>query len=175
MRQLIGHESPETAYVVEDYPYGFRLRTKIHYWIETTNKGQRWVSQTLNPRTGKWNTPKKSVYSPILVMVLRDVWTKNTIGAHVETVGIGVWEKEEELDEFTKQFQLSHDQLKQIDVLRAYARTNKRIKWTIREAEGIPTPEEIKQEEEKKKEESKIIHGVFVQEYVNIIKEKGVL
>ena len=70
MNQLIGHESPETAYVVEDYPYGFRLRTKIRYWVETTNRGQRGVIQTLNPKTGRWNNPKKTTYSPILIMVL---------------------------------------------------------------------------------------------------------
>ena len=26
--ELVGHTSPETAYTVEDYPYGFRLRTR---------------------------------------------------------------------------------------------------------------------------------------------------
>lgn len=38
MKVLSGHTSPETAYVVDDYPYGFRLRCKIRYWIETKKR-----------------------------------------------------------------------------------------------------------------------------------------
>lgn len=66
MQLLKGHISPETAYVVEDYPYGFRLRCKIRYWIEyKKGKGFRSVSQTTNPkRPGEvWNKPKASTYS----------------------------------------------------------------------------------------------------------------
>ena len=66
MKLLSGHISPETAYVVEDYPYGFRLRCKIRYWIEfKAKKGFRLVSQTTNPkRPGEvWNKPKASTYS----------------------------------------------------------------------------------------------------------------
>jgi hypothetical protein len=66
MKILSGHISPESAYVVEDYPYGFRLRCKIRYWIEyKAKKGCRFVSQTTNPkRPGEvWNKPKASTYS----------------------------------------------------------------------------------------------------------------
>jgi hypothetical protein len=65
MQLLKGHVSPETAYVVNDYPYGFRLRCKIRYWLEfKANKGFRFVSQTTNPkRPGEvWNKPKASTY-----------------------------------------------------------------------------------------------------------------
>lgn len=65
MQILKGHISPETAYVVDDYPYGFRLRCKIRYWLEYTPKrGFRLVSQTSNPkRLGLvWNKPKASTY-----------------------------------------------------------------------------------------------------------------
>jgi hypothetical protein len=34
MQILKGHISQETAYLVDDYPYGFRLRCKIRYWLE---------------------------------------------------------------------------------------------------------------------------------------------
>jgi hypothetical protein len=60
------HVSPETAYVVEDYPYGFRLRCKIRYWLDVSPKhGTRLCSQTTNPkRAGEvWNTAKCSTYS----------------------------------------------------------------------------------------------------------------
>lgn len=62
---LSGHVSPETAYVVEDYPYGFRLRCRIRYWLEyKKGKGVRLVSQTSNPKRGdSWNTPKASTYA----------------------------------------------------------------------------------------------------------------
>lgn len=71
-----GHVSPETAYVVEDYPYGRQLRCKIRYWVETATKGakkgqQRFMSQTTNPKAGGevWNKPKGGTYSPLVVMV----------------------------------------------------------------------------------------------------------
>ena len=66
MKLLAGHVSPETAYVVNDYPYGFRLRCKIRYWVEYKAKqGFRFVSQTTNPkRPGEvWNKPKAGTYS----------------------------------------------------------------------------------------------------------------
>lgn len=66
---LKGHTSPETAYVVADYPYGFRLRTSIRYWLETNGHGTRFVSQTVNPKTGAWNKPKASTYCSLGVMV----------------------------------------------------------------------------------------------------------
>jgi len=62
---LSGHISPETAYVVADYPYGFTLRCQIRYWLEyKPNQGIRLVSQTSNPkREGLvWNKPKASTY-----------------------------------------------------------------------------------------------------------------
>jgi hypothetical protein len=65
MQILKGHISPETAFVVDDYPYGFRLRCKIRYWLEyKAGKGVRFVSQTTNPkRPGEvWNKPKASTY-----------------------------------------------------------------------------------------------------------------
>lgn len=66
MKILTGHISPETAYVVDDYPYGFRLRCKIRYWLEyQPRKGVRMFSQTSNPKcpTLTWNKPKASTYS----------------------------------------------------------------------------------------------------------------
>lgn len=70
---LTGHVSPETTYVVDDYPYGFRLRCKIRYWLEyKASKGFRFCSQTTNPTapTEQWNKPKTSTYSQFAVMIL---------------------------------------------------------------------------------------------------------
>lgn len=65
MQIIQGHDSPDTAYIVEDYPYGFTLRCKIRYWIEfDAKKGARFCSQTSNPKKAgeHWNKPKKSTY-----------------------------------------------------------------------------------------------------------------
>ena len=66
MQILTGHTSPETAYTVTDYPYGFRLRCRIRYWLDVHPKrGARLMSQTSNPkRPGLvWNKPKASTYA----------------------------------------------------------------------------------------------------------------
>lgn len=64
IKLLPGHTSPDTAYIVDDYPYGFRLRCKIRYWLEyKKGAGFRFVSQTTNPKRGDvWNKPKASTY-----------------------------------------------------------------------------------------------------------------
>lgn len=65
MKILSGHISPETAFVVADYPYGFRLRCQIRYWLDyKAGKGVRFVSQTSNPKVAGivWNKPKASTY-----------------------------------------------------------------------------------------------------------------
>lgn len=72
---LKGHFSPETAFVVNDYPYGFRLRCKIRYWLEDHPKhGTRFVSQTTNPKKAGevWNKPKASTYAHIAACMYLD-------------------------------------------------------------------------------------------------------
>lgn len=87
MQTIKGHTSPETAYVVDDYPYGFRLRCKIRYWLEYKAKhGFRLMSQTTNPkRPGEiWNKPKGSTYCSFAVMTL------NEDNGHVSWNGLNV-------------------------------------------------------------------------------------
>jgi len=58
--------------VVESYPYG-RLRTKATFSIEfNPRKGFRSVFQTVDPKTGRINNPKKGVYYSIMVMQVSD-------------------------------------------------------------------------------------------------------
>ncbi len=48
---------------VENYPWGFKLKTQQRYWIEYRPKmGFRFMTQTLDPRTNKWCKPKGSTY-----------------------------------------------------------------------------------------------------------------
>jgi hypothetical protein len=66
IRLLTGHISAETAYVVDDYPYGFRLRCQNRYWLEhNPTHGVRLMSQTSNPKKPGlvWNKPKASTYA----------------------------------------------------------------------------------------------------------------
>jgi hypothetical protein len=66
MTILSGHISPETAYLIKSYPYGFRLRCQMRYWLDWHPKrGARLMSQTSNPKQPGlvWNKPKASTYS----------------------------------------------------------------------------------------------------------------
>jgi len=98
-KPLYDHSSPETAYVVEDYPYGFKLRTSIRYWLESSpGKGFRFVSQTKDPRTGRWNNPKKSTY-----MMLGGNMFLDSKG-HVGWKGLSQYSDANEVAEFVKEF-----------------------------------------------------------------------
>lgn len=112
---LLNHNTEETAYMVNDYPYGYTLRTKIRYWVESTpKKGDRFVSQTLNPKTNKWNAPKKCTYKPLLFLVLNE---EN----HVKTASCSIYcekEKITKLIDFIGGIEkLNEDQLKMYNSL----------------------------------------------------------
>lgn len=85
MEVLDGHRDAESAYIIEDYPYGYRLRCQMRVWLESSPKhGQRIVRQTSNPkRPGTWNKPKASTYSPILLMVRDDEGHVTTIAPNI--------------------------------------------------------------------------------------------
>jgi len=55
---------------VENYPYGFRLKTTLFDTIEFKPKqGYRHVTQTINPKNGKLNKPKAGTYAALMVRV----------------------------------------------------------------------------------------------------------
>lgn len=104
LKPLTGHVSPETAFVVDDYPYGFKLRCKIRYWLEYNPKnGFRFCSQTTNPKKSVevWNAPKKSTYSMLGVMGLNDE-------GHVTWTGCSIYDFDK-LEEFGKEYASSFD------------------------------------------------------------------
>lgn len=59
--------SRENPYIIESYPYG-SLRTQMRYFIDSNKKGDRIVTQTLNPQTNKWNAEKKCTYDDICIV-----------------------------------------------------------------------------------------------------------
>ena len=106
---LYGHTSEATAYVVDDYPYGFRERTQIRYWLEhKPGKGWRFVSQTMNPQTGRWNKPKASTYSDWGGAMYKDE------KGHVHWDGIGAYSDEGKILAFVKSFPEAKTELKKV-------------------------------------------------------------
>ena len=118
MKHLTGHTSPETAYVVADYPYGFTLRCQKRYWIETKpGHGQRLVTQTSNPKKEGvvWNKPKADVYGLIVVLQMNDE------SGHVETRGLYKYFWKENLPAFEREItKLDEYQLRTIAMMKAY-------------------------------------------------------
>ncbi|MEK6880453.1 MAG: hypothetical protein AABY22_12630, partial [Nanoarchaeota archaeon] len=54
---------------VDNYPYG-GLKCKMTFSVEfSKKKGYRSITQSVNPKTGRLNNPKKSTYSHFLYMV----------------------------------------------------------------------------------------------------------
>jgi hypothetical protein len=69
---------------VQDWPWGYKLRTEKRFWIESNKNGDRTISQTLDPRTGKWCAPKKSIYYPVKIFYTSDQNIVVTQGEEVE-------------------------------------------------------------------------------------------
>ncbi len=58
-----------TQVAVENYPYGFRLKTTLTHSLEfKSGKGFRHVTQTINPKTGRLNNPKRGNYYPLMLL-----------------------------------------------------------------------------------------------------------
>lgn len=59
---------------VENYPYGFTLKTTLFDYIEfNPKKGYRHCTQTINPKSGRLNNPKKSTYYKLLFRYYNEV------------------------------------------------------------------------------------------------------
>jgi hypothetical protein len=132
---FFGHTSEETAYLVPDYPYGFRLRTEIRYWIETTKNGDRFVSQTLNPKTGRWNKPKRSTYMHVAALYLNDE-------GHVAWTGVHPNSSKDWTEQFVAVVRphLSDAQRAKLAEVYGYQRVMEHVTFSIHE--GPFTPED---------------------------------
>ncbi len=162
-----GHKSMETALVVHDYPWGFRLRTKIRYWVESSPRadgGQRFCSQTINPKTGCWCAPKKSTYSCVVIIYLDE-------NDHIQAEHLGIYCTGEQLLEFKNRHwdRLDEFQKDAIRFLIAREDTMKHVVFEIRPCPIGPVslfsnkPEDIakreamiKYQEEDRKEQNEI-------------------
>ena len=138
-KPLYGYDSKENGYFVNDYPYGFKLRTTIRYWLEyAPKKGWRFCSQTMNPkaRPGTWNKPKASTY----VMIAACMYLDNQ--EHVTWAAITEYTDETDVLDFVEAFPKAD-----FKVLKAF--TKQKIKLlkalisatAVFEINGIPRPE----------------------------------
>lgn len=169
---LYEHTSQETAYVVNDYPWGFRLRTTIRYWIETKeakNGGQRFASQTINPKTGKWCAVKYSTYSPLMVMFLDE-------NEHVKYTCLRHNDSEESVNQFkeTHLSSLTEFQKEQLKEVIAFNEVMKHVTFKIKassvgpvslfsnDPEEIAKREQLRLESQKREEEQALIKRKIV-------------
>ena len=98
---LKGHTSPETAYLIEDYPYGFKLRTEKRCWIEEApKKGFRFASQTRNPKlpSKPWNKVVYSTYNQFGGGMFLDE------EGHVQWTGVSGYTSPKEISAFAHTF-----------------------------------------------------------------------
>ena len=116
-RQILnGHTSKETAYLVNDHPYGSGLRCRIRYWLETAIGGEkkgatRFMAQTTNPRVigEPWNKPKASTYHHgVFVMYLDEK-------SHVQWIALNGDSDAEQLEAAKAWQGLSDEQRAEID------------------------------------------------------------
>jgi uncharacterized protein YlaN (UPF0358 family) len=93
---LTGHNSFETAYKIENYPWGYKLRTIMYVWIESLpKKGDRVVRQTIDPRTGKLCAAKASTFSNIKALYIAE-------NGHVESTGVNIYTKKENVQKLVE-------------------------------------------------------------------------
>ena len=110
--------------VKDNYPYGFK-RTQIRYYLETTKQGDRFVSQTLNPKTNEWNKPKKSTYSNVMIIAEDE-------RGYIKHKSFSYYADKEEFEKFLRDVdvsQLNQLQQEKIKEFSAILETRKYIKY----------------------------------------------
>jgi hypothetical protein len=141
-RPLYGHTDMNSAFLVDDYPYGFQLRTQIRYWLEyKPSKGYRFVSQTKNPKTGQWNKPKASTYMELAGAMYLD--EKD----HVQWTGLGIYSDAPKVAEFVKEFPHADHKMLKVWVAKKIAfytgLAEGKIKWTINGVTKEPSEDDL--------------------------------
>lgn len=103
IKQLKEARSFDTAYQVDDYPYGFTLRCKIKYWVEYKPKlGYRFCSCTTNPKKAveQWNKPKYSTYSTVAGFLIQEEETE-----HIKYIGYSAYHEAPEIQAFIDKYE----------------------------------------------------------------------
>ena len=132
---LNGHDREQDAYLIADYPYGRQLRCQKKIWREQAGKGQykgqwRSVYRTTDPRaaTERWNQPKASTYSAMVILYLDGIDHDGQGTQHAETRAIGIYGPSPALDALIRSDgtyeQLAGDDRARYDALAGRGRRN---------------------------------------------------
>jgi len=153
---LYNHTSEETAYVVKDYPWGFRMRTEQRAWIESNKNGDRFIVQTKDPRSGKWCAPKKSTYAFVKVLFLDEQ-------GHLQTFSLTNFADEKTILEFYEQHKenLNPFQLAQIKQRLAISKVMKNVSYKFVNVPFDETEEQrTAREEQEKKNKNAVLNAI---------------
>lgn len=127
MNILYNKDSFENSVEVDNYPWGFRLKTKRRYWVETTKHGDRFCYATLNPKNDQWCKPKKSTYEAVLLLYIAD-------NGHVKSTGFGKHATTQQVEQSLKTIdynKLSDLQKKQVCNIKAINHVMSKVTWTV--------------------------------------------
>lgn len=124
IKYIYNKNSFDNAIEVNNYPWGFRLKTKRRTWIETDkNKGDRVCYSTLNPKTNEWCAVKKSTYNAVDVLLIDEK-------QHIKSIGLWKSSSKEDLEQFLAKIDydsLSLFQKKQIERIRAINKVMEKV------------------------------------------------
>ena len=115
----------ESAVIVDNYPWGFKLKTKRAYWIETNNKGDRFCYQTLNPKNNKWCAVKTSTYGAAFVL------TQDESNGYVSYFGLSKCDAAKDVESWLTKVdyeQLNTLQKKQLCKIKAFSKSMENVK-----------------------------------------------
>jgi len=128
-KYIYNKNSFDNSLEVSNYPWGFKLKTKRKYWIESNKtQGDRLCFCTLNPKTEKWCAVKKSTYNAVELLYIAD-------NGYIKSDGIykyGV--NEEEIKNFLSEVdyeQLNDLQKKQICKLKSINKVMEKVTFKI--------------------------------------------
>lgn len=152
MKPINPQPTEQNPIVVENYPYGFK-RTQIRYWNESVkNKGDRFVSQTLNPKTNQWNKPKKSTYNAVNV-VYEDSKGHITYNGLYRSADKEDYQK---FMDFIGDFELNDLQKEELKILRAYIKAYENVEFKCVESTNWTDEEHEEHNKKQKEEENKL-------------------
>tara|TARA_R100001163_G_scaffold9381_1_gene9003 strand:- start:1832 stop:2356 length:525 start_codon:yes stop_codon:yes gene_type:complete len=157
----------DSAVEVDNYPWGFRLKTKRRYWVETTKRGDRSVYATLNPKTDKWCKPKKSTYESVLVVV------KDTETGRVRTEGIGKYAGDDAIAsvmEWMDWEKLNDFQKATICKVNAANEVMSKVTFSFRNTSSMTAEEIAGADAEQEKNEKLILNAINAKAYNCLVK-----
>jgi len=106
-------------------------------WVETSKKhGQRLCKQTLNPKTKKWNNPKKGTYQPIIVLE-KEVQSDGRVFVKDKSILVRSDTTIDDIKNWGEKYSLDDYQEETMKRLMVGVNARKYIKYTVKESEPI--------------------------------------